>query len=713
MLDMRNRFAAPLLSLIAFGFTSGAYGLTIPASEDTTGISGSRLSPSGSRAPTLVVDSTHKAYVYFNLDDIPRDAVLRWAKLRLFLPSVRSAGNGLGVHVVTSQWDEIQSSNQPTFNLTPAATIAADKLGSRRFVTADVTSTVQDWIFGGSVNEGFAVVALGEGASGPASLSLTSKDGAAFGLPAELDLDFTPQAAAQAAAPAAIAPSANALSAVAQLSFEELPTAIQQYFSPSFVSQPKISSDQETLTATVEGLGQLNYQWFGNGLPISGGTAATLSLVGLPSGTYSLLASNSFTSVTSAPVQVERSKLAITAQPSISLALGTIGGAVVVGLRPITYTWYRTGVPVAVGTAASLPLAGLQSGTYTLHATDGFSSVSSEEIQFARPPLTLTTQPSVSIVLGTIGGAVITGLGPFSYQWSRDGQPVSGGTAATLPLAGLRSGTYTLTATDGFTPVTSVGVQFSATESLVPAGSFTMGNNNTGDGAEHAVRLSPYYIGKTEVTYEEWTSVKTWGEKNGYSFSSAGAGSGPQFPVTGVVWYDAIKWSNAKSEMENLVPAYYTDEDKAAASVYRTGQVSLTNAMVNWTASGYRLPTEAEWERAARGGFSGRPYPNGNTLAASEANFTTRGTKPVKSYAPNGFGLYDMTGNVWEWCWDWQGDYTGNTTDPRGPDTGASRILRGGGWNYAADLCRVSYRATTLGLSYAVIGFRIVRSSPF
>jgi len=369
-------------------------------------------------------------------------------------------------------------------------------------------------------------------------------------------------------------------------------------------------------------------------------------------------------------------------------------------------------VQAPVGTAASLPLAGLPSGTYTLNATDGFTSVAGVGVQFVRAPLTITTQPTVSIVSGTIGGASIAGLGPFTYQWYRNGEPVSGGTAASLPLAGLRSGTYTLTATDGFNPVTSVGVQFSATESLIPAGSFTMGNNNTGDGAEHTVRLSAFYIGHTEVTYEEWTSVKTWGEQNGYAFSGSGAGNGPQFPVTGVVWHDAIKWSNAKSEMEKLVPAYYTDAAKTPASVYRTGLVSLTNAMVNWTASGYRLPTEAEWEKAARGGFNGRPYPNGNTLSASEANFTTRGTKLVKSYAPNGFGLYDMTGNVWEWCWDWQGDYTGNSIDQRGPETGASRILRGGGWNYAADLCRVSYRATTLGLSYAVIGFRVVRSSP-
>ncbi len=710
---MRNHLNLPVLCLIGLGVTTGAKGLTIPASEDTTGFSTTKLSPSGSKAPMLMVDSTHKAYVYFNLDDVPRDAVLRWAKLRLFLPTVRSAGSGLGVHVVTSQWDEIQPANQPTRNPAPVATIGAEKLGPRRFVTADVTGTVQEWIFGTSINEGFAIVPLSGGAAGLASLSLTSKEGAAFGLPAELDLDFMAPAAGQAAAaPAAMeggAPGANVLAAVAQIPFSELPIAIQQYFSPKVVSQPKVSSDQESLVSTVEGLGRLTYQWYVNGGAVAGGTSASLSLAGLTSGTYSLKASNEFTSVTSDPVQVERFTLTMTAQPSFSLASGSIGGAAINGLRPLTYLWYRTGTPVAVGTSATLSLAGLPSDTYRLTASDGFTSVTSAGVAFVRAALTLTKQPSVSITSGTLGGATITGQGPLTYQWYRNGVPVTGGTAASLPLAGLQSGTYAFFATDDLTSVTSEGVPFSPAESLIPAGTFIMGNNNTGDGREHSVTLSAFSIGKTEVTFEEWTNVKTWAEKNNYVFGSYGRGSGLLFPVTGVTWHDVLKWINAKSEMEGLTPAYYIDSNKSALSVYRTGQVNLTNAMVDWTASGYRLPTEAEWERAARGGFVGRPFPNGTTLSASEANFTTRGTKAVKSYAPNGYDLYDMTGNVWEWCWDWHGDYSGDATDPRGPETGASRVLRGGGWNYASDLCRVSSRATLTGLSYACVGFRLVR----
>jgi hypothetical protein len=148
---MRKMLKALLCNLIAFGFVSGAYGLTIPASEDTVGYQ-SKLTAAANAAPNLMVDATHTAFLYFNLNEVPQDAVLRWAKLRLFLPSVRVKGAGLGVHVVTSQWDEAAASNQPTVATGTVASIGPEKLGTRRFVTVDVTSTVQSWISGGTMN---------------------------------------------------------------------------------------------------------------------------------------------------------------------------------------------------------------------------------------------------------------------------------------------------------------------------------------------------------------------------------------------------------------------------------------------------------------------------------------------------------------------------------------------------------------------------------
>ncbi len=280
----------------------------------------------------------------------------------------------------------------------------------------------------------------------------------------------------------------------------------------------------------------------------------------------------------------------------------------------------------------------------------------------------------------------------------------------------------------------------------VPAGEFEMGcrlpEHAPGEQPAHRVHVGAFRMDIGPVSWALWDEVRAWAERRHYTFDTGSKGkhhAAPDRPAHGVDWYDAVKWCNARSEKEGLPPAYMLSEDDAR--VYRAGRVDLRNEWVRWDA-GYRLPTEAEWEKAARGGASGRRFPwaDSDDIDHDRANYYSHGEdgapscpydkaaalgahpgfrtddrpgpNPVGAFPANGYGLFDMAGNVWNWCWDWwsEGYYaTAPARDPRGPERGSTRVIRGGSWHGRAEDCRVAARNFGLpGDAFEPFGFRAV-----
>jgi formylglycine-generating enzyme required for sulfatase activity len=368
-------------------------------------------------------------------------------------------------------------------------------------------------------------------------------------------------------------------------------------------------------------------------------------------------------------------------------------------LIPHTVTVSNTGNE-ATG-ALTAGLSGTGSGSFTLSAT----TISSIGVSGSD---TFTVVPNTGLAEGTYTATVtVSGNNGISENFT-----VS----------------FTVNSTSGGSVTyTGDGVTFRTV--IVPGGhSFPTGMGDSGT----ATVAGAYEIGETEITYELWHTVRDWAEDHGYTFSNnpgregssatgenTEPGENRQEPVTMVTWFDAVVWLNALTEWvkaksgSNLTPVYYYDsaydavaKDSTPTSHFEKedGSHTYASAYAKEGATGFRLPTSNEWELAARwrndstntvSGYTDPYFTKGNSVSGATADYndaeateavawyssnSSSKTQAVKGKAANGLGLYDMSGNVWEWCYEWHPSYTGS-----------DRIIRGGAWDFSTDGLRVGY----------------------
>lgn len=322
----------------------------------------------------------------------------------------------------------------------------------------------------------------------------------------------------------------------------------------------------------------------------------------------------------------------------------------------------------------------------------------------------------------------------LTYTWTSSAGTIAGtGSTVTWTAPGaVGSCTVSCSVSDGEDSVDD-SVIITVFEPVVPGtmvtvqgGTFVMGDSyDEGSAAErptHTITLDDFLIGKYELTQAEWAEFMT--------APTYDVGSGANYPVYSVSFFDVIVYCNYRSIDEGLTPCYtiagstMPSDWPAVPNFNNDSTVPTWNAVIcNWTANGYRMPTEAEWEFAARGGATHSDnyrYSGGQNVedVAWFGDNAAAGCQSVGTRMPNQLGVYDMSGNQYELCWDWYADnyYTtcndlGTVANPTGPGSAEMRVVRGGAWGGAAENCRVAGRFRDYAVSrFSHTGVRLVRT---
>jgi len=386
------------------------------------------------------------------------------------------------------------------------------------------------------------------------------------------------------------------------------------------------------------------------------------------------------------------------------------------------------------------------------NGTGGGSTIAVTDVSLNKTSLSLAVGGSETLT-ATVAPSNATNK---AVTWSTSDATKATVANGVVTAVAAGSATITVTTADGnktaTCSVTVTGGGDGGTVSIemvsIPAGTFMMGSpttepNRWDDETQHSVTLSAFSMSKYQVTQAQWVAVMGTGEDR----TTTSYGKGNNYPIYSVNWYDAIVFCNKLSIKEGLNPVYSIGGKTNPAewgAIPTSNDATWNAAVMDKSKNGYRLPTEAEWEYACRGSYPNKatetntkpfgigdgtkmisglanfdvtyPYdlnhsPAGHYNDTSATGYVDK-TTAVGSYTANNYGLYDMHGNVWEWCWDWyKADITADNTNPTGAVTGSDRVGRGGYWGSGGRYLRSASRSDSNPYCRGSgIGFRLVRS---